>query len=107
MEFSRQEYWSGLPFPSSGDLLDPGIKPRSPALRADSLLSEPTKHTACQILPILQGPRSEVTSSRKAVLASPVQNGRPTTGPSSLPELGMTLLLWNQKDLNMALLLTN
>jgi len=32
MEFSRQEYWSGLPFPSPGDLLDPGIEPTSPAL---------------------------------------------------------------------------
>ena len=37
MGFSRQEYWSGLPFPSPGDLPDPGIKPRSPALPADSL----------------------------------------------------------------------
>ena len=41
MEFSRQEYWSGLPFPSPVDLPDPGIKPRSPALQADSLSSEP------------------------------------------------------------------
>ena len=41
MEFSRQEYWSGLLFPSPGDLPDPGIKPRSAALQADSLLSEP------------------------------------------------------------------
>ena len=41
MGFSRQEYWSGLPFPSPGDLPDPGIKPRSPALWADALLSEP------------------------------------------------------------------
>ena len=40
MGFSRQEYWSGLPFPSPGDLLDPGIKPRSPAMQADSLLTE-------------------------------------------------------------------
>ena len=39
--FSRQEYWSGLPFPSPGDLPDPGIKPKSPALQADSLLSKP------------------------------------------------------------------
>ena len=39
--FSKQEYWSGLPFPSPGDLLDSGIKPRSPAMQADSLLSEP------------------------------------------------------------------
>ena len=41
MEFSRQEYWSGLLFPSPRDLPDPEIKPRSPALQADSLLSEP------------------------------------------------------------------
>ena len=41
MRFSRQEYWSGLPFPSPGDLPDPGIEPRSPALQADALLSEP------------------------------------------------------------------
>ena len=41
MEFSRQEYWSGLPFPPSGDLPNPGIKPRSPALQADALPSEP------------------------------------------------------------------
>ena len=40
MEFSRQEYWSGLPFPSAGDLPDQGIKPRSPALQADSFPSE-------------------------------------------------------------------
>ena len=39
--FSRQEYWKGLPFPSPGDLPHPRIKPRSPALQADSLLSEP------------------------------------------------------------------
>ena len=41
MGFSRQEYWSGLPFPSPGDLSDPGIEPRSPALQADALTSEP------------------------------------------------------------------
>ena len=41
MGFSRQEYWSGLPFPSPGDLPDPGIEPRSPALQADSLPSDP------------------------------------------------------------------
>ena len=37
---SRQEYWSGLPFPSPGDLPDPGIEPRSPTLQADTLPSE-------------------------------------------------------------------
>ena len=41
MGFSRQEYWSGLPFPSSGDLPNPRIKPRSLALQANSLLYEP------------------------------------------------------------------
>ena len=41
MGFSRQEYWSGLAFPSPGDLPDPGIEPRSPALQADALPSEP------------------------------------------------------------------
>ena len=40
MEFSRQEYWSGLSFTSPEDLADPGIKPGSPALQADSLLTE-------------------------------------------------------------------
>ena len=40
MGFSRQEYWSGLPLPSPGDLPDPGIKPRCPTLQADSLLTE-------------------------------------------------------------------
>ena len=39
--FSGQEYWSGLPFPSPGDLPDSGIEPRSPALHIDALLSEP------------------------------------------------------------------
>ena len=41
MGFSRQEYWSGLPFPSPGNLPNPGIEPGSPALQADSLPSEP------------------------------------------------------------------
>ena len=41
MGFSRQEYWSGLPFPSPGDLPNPGIKPRSLTMQADSLPSEP------------------------------------------------------------------
>ena len=41
MEFSRQEYWSGLPFPSPGDLPDLGIEPGSPTLWADALPSEP------------------------------------------------------------------
>ena len=40
MGFSRQEHWSGLPFPYTGDLPNPGIEPRSPSLQTDALLSE-------------------------------------------------------------------
>ena len=58
VEFSRPEYWSGLPFPSSGDLPNPGIKARFHALQSDSLLSQPlgkslweypfiSKHATC------------------------------------------------------------
>ena len=43
MRFSRQEYWSGVPFPSPGDLPNPGIGPRSPTLWAYALTSEPPK----------------------------------------------------------------
>ena len=41
MGFPSQEYWRGLPFPSTGDLPNPGIEPGSPALQTDALLSEP------------------------------------------------------------------
>ena len=52
MDFSRQEYWSGLPFPSPGDLPDPGMEPRSPALQPDSLLFEPpVKQSVLKMLP--------------------------------------------------------
>ena len=50
MGFPRQEYWSGLPFPSPGDLWDPGIKPRSPALQVNSL---PTELCEKPILPLV------------------------------------------------------
>ena len=54
MEFSRQEYQSGLPFPSPGDLPDPGIKPKSPALQADALLSEPSPGVCSNSCPLSQ-----------------------------------------------------
>ena len=57
MEFSRPEYWSGWPFPSAGDLPNPGIEPRSPALQADSLPTEPQgkpKNTGVGNLYLLQ-----------------------------------------------------
>ena len=52
MEFSRQGYWSGLPFPSTGDLPDQGIEPGSPALQVDSLLSESQGKLYSLILPV-------------------------------------------------------
>ena len=53
MEFFRQDYWNGLPFPSAGDLPNPGIKTKSPALQADSLPSEPPwKHLVLIIIPL-------------------------------------------------------
>ena len=47
VEFSKQQYWSGLPFPSPGDLPDPGIEPGSPTLQADALPSEPPGKPQC------------------------------------------------------------
>ena len=58
VQFSRQEYWSGLPFPSPGSLPDPRIKPRSPTLQADALTSEPPgklKSTGVGCYFLLQG----------------------------------------------------
>ena len=58
MEFSRPEYWSGYPFPSPGDLPNPGIEPRSPALQADSSPAESQgkpKNTRVGSLTLLQG----------------------------------------------------
>ena len=61
MGFSRQEYWSGLPFPSPGDLPNPGIEPRSSTFQADTLTSEPpgkpSRHATRQI-PLLSSPQA-------------------------------------------------
>ena len=78
MEFSRQEYWSGLPCLPPGDLPNPGIKPRSPTLQADSLPSEPPgkpKDTGVGSLSLLQG-----------ILTNPVMEpGSPVLQADSLP----------------------
>ena len=65
--FSRQGYWSGLPFPSPGDLPDPGIKPGSSVLQADSLLSEPPgkPEVSVNILLILTLHRKEGERERR------------------------------------------
>ena len=61
MGFPRQEYWSGLPFPSPGDLPDPGIGPRSPTLQADALTSEPPGK------PIFTFPQFSTSGSSKSL----------------------------------------
>ena len=55
MEFSRQEYWSGLPVPSPEDLSNPGIKPVSPALKADSLLTELQQYVNSELSDVQAG----------------------------------------------------
>ena len=73
MGFSRQKYWSGLPFPSPGDLPDPGIKPRSPALQANALTSEPSKYllTSYFCIPVPLKKRTSLgVSSRRSCKSS-------------------------------------
>ena len=66
MEFSRQEYWNGLPFPSPGDLPDSGIEPKYPALQADALLSEPPGKSMYK-MEIIIVPSSSVVKRLKGV----------------------------------------
>ena len=68
MGFSRQEYWSGLPFPSPGDLPGPGIEPGSPALWADALPSEPPG-IGKLILACTQFPTEAISMKRKCTTA--------------------------------------
>ena len=79
MGFSRQEYWSGLPFPSPGDLPNPGIEPGSAALQADALPSKPLGKPPClQKIHLFQSQRySSMFSSKNFtylfILASDLQ----------------------------------
>ena len=68
MGFSRQEYWSGLPLPSPGDLPDPGIEPRSPAFQADSLTSEPPGNPV-ELLSCVQIFMTPWTEARQTLLS--------------------------------------
>ena len=71
MEFSRQEYWSGLPFPSPGDLPNPGIEPRSPELQAVALTSEPPGKPLCHVVP----PKADKSSQRVLTKHGPLEKG--------------------------------
>ena len=68
--FPWQEYWSGLPFPTPGDLPNPGIEPRSPALQADALPAEPqdcmTSKMLCEFPPVSAGRGVCVTTQRQS-----------------------------------------
>ena len=100
MDFSRQEYWSGLSFLSPGDLPDPGIKPRPPALQADSLPSEsPGKPSWCLKVKVLV-PQSCLTlcdpmdcnspgSSVCGVLQARIQEWLPFPSPRDLLDPGI------------------
>ena len=109
MGFSRQEYWSGLPFPSPGNLPNPGIKPRSPALQADSLPSElQGRHNRSevnikQLLWCGRGVSStlEMQASKRGFYASCMY----MRGFISLAQTRRNILLFNQKLLGNHLLL--
>ena len=70
MGFSRQEYWSGLPFPSPEDLPNPGIEHRSPALWADALPSEPPKKSNAKTSKSMQSTSCEMPGWMKHNLES-------------------------------------
>ena len=63
--FSRQEYWSKLPFPSPGDLLNPGLEPKSPTLQPDSLPSEPPGKSSYKGGGFISEPGGEVNTLGK------------------------------------------
>ena len=77
MGFSRQEYWSGLPFPSPGDLPDPGIKPRSPALQTDALPSDPP------VKAIYDKPAKNIILNGEKLKAFPLRSGTRQVYPLS------------------------
>ena len=90
MGFSRQEYWSGLPCPSPGDLPNPGVESRSPTLQVGSLSSEPPGG----LQPNLEGVSSGQTSPRKRCLSSLVSGGG--VGGSFVKGVGYLLGTWVQ-----------
>ena len=92
MGFSSKEYWSGLPFPSQGDLPDPGIEAGSPALQVDSSPSEPPKtvfHVEPSIWRGWGGVKSDWSQGASRVSQCPE---RPWIPPAPLPAPGHPLL---------------
>ena len=88
MEFSRQEYWSGLPFPSPGDLPHPGIKPRAPGLQADSLPSEPLGKPYVFVILRYKESNSEIaTQGRKEEIEAEPVDTVPASGQPAEAEV--------------------
>ena len=79
--FSRQEYWSGLPFPSPGDLPNPGIEPRSPMLQADALPSEPPGNS---LFLGQEDPLGKIMATHSSIFAWRIPR---TEEPSGLPSI--------------------
>ena len=86
LESYRQEYWSGLPFPSPGDLPHPGIKPGSPTLQADSLPTEPPgKPSIKYLLGLYSAPDTMLSDNLYTVVDLSSQHTTIQNWPSSLP----------------------
>ena len=96
MRFPREAYWSGLPFPSPGDLPDPGIKPRSPALQADSLPYEPEILFMCKCIFIFVYILWETASFTRThlIIDSQVYLGMPRKWLHFHPSLELGLSMW-------------
>ena len=90
MEFSRQEYWSGSPFPFPGDLPDPGIESESSALHTDSLLSELPGKLQCQLYHHSYNKGFSITEIRYVVILLSVR-----TAVSIKKTLSKSFLKWN------------
>ena len=93
MGFFRQEYWNGLPFPSLGDLPDPGIEPGSPVFQADALTSEPPGKPYDWLVCWSSVQFSSVLS-RVRLFATPWNAALQASCPSPLPELAQTHIHW-------------
>ena len=103
MGFSRQEYWSGLPCPPPGGLLNPGMEPRSPTLQVDSSPSEPRgkpKNTGVGSLSLLQGilptqePNQGLLHCRQiCILCSKYTNTHRPTNPSPNDKINIHILV--------------
>ena len=88
----RPEYWSGLPFPPPGDLLDPRIKPRSPPLQADAILSEPSRKALLWVK-ILLKVQAEGLTLKENWIQQDLQIKSQTTSPQASLQTPLQVIL--------------